>query len=86
MRAVTMSVKKGDKVVKIISIGGIETASIAEVAAVCKRRGLVSTDVSHVSKASDIEDDGVCTYRLSDGSAVCNYIPGCSSRIVALEK
>lgn len=45
----------------MILIGGIETASIVEVAAVDKKRGLLSTDVSHVSKPKDIEDDGVQT-------------------------
>ena len=77
--------KRGDKIVKLININGMESAALATVAAVCKRRGLISTDENHVSKAKDIEDDGVCTYRVSDGRAAVNYIPGCSSRLVRLE-
>lgn len=77
---------KGDKVVKLMSIGGTETAALVTVVAVCKKRGLCSTDASHVKKASDIEADGVCTYRLADGQAVVNYIPGCSSRLIRFEE
>ncbi len=74
--------KKGDRVCKLMMIGGIESAAFAVVAAVDKKRGLISTDISHVSKPKDIEEDGVQTYRISDGEAVANYIPGCSSRLV----
>jgi 1-aminocyclopropane-1-carboxylate deaminase/D-cysteine desulfhydrase-like pyridoxal-dependent ACC family enzyme len=80
------SVKKGMRVVKLLTVGGIETASLCVVAAVCKKRGLISLDTSHVSKASDIEADGVQTYNWAAGHAVVNYIPGCSSRIVLLEE
>lgn len=80
-----LEVKKGDVVIKLLSINGIETAATATIAAVCKRRGLASTDTSHVTKPAEIEADGVQTYRLSDGRAVCNYIPGCSSRLIRFE-
>jgi hypothetical protein len=80
-----LAVKRGDVVIKLMTIAGSELAATATVAAVCKKRGLVSTDTSHVKKASDIQDDGVCTYRMDDGRAVANYLPGCTSRIVAFE-
>jgi len=85
MNAIPVDIKKGDKVVKLLNIQGIETASIVTVAAVCKRRGLLSTDDSHVFKPKDIQEDGVGTYRLSDGQATANYITGCESRVVVLE-
>lgn len=78
--------KKGQRVVKLIRGGGTETASITKVVAVDKKRGLCSTDDSHVFKASDIEPDGVQTYRTIDGTAMANYIPGFSTRIVILEE
>ncbi len=80
-----MLVKKGDKVVKLLNIFGLETASIAIIAAVDKKRGLCSTDVEHISNPEDIEEDGAQTYVLEDGRALVNYIPGCSSRLVILE-
>lgn len=86
MNALPDDLKKGTKIVKVILIGGIETASIVEVAAVDKKRGLLSTDTEHVSKPKDIEDDGVQTYRLLDGRANASYIPGCTSRLILLEE
>lgn len=80
------TVKKGGSVVKLLNVGGIETASVQKVAAVDKKRGLFSTDESHVSKPSDIEADGVQTYRLDDGRAAVNYLSGCTSRIIQMEK
>lgn len=78
-------IKKGDKIAKLLDIGGRECVAICTVAAVCKKRGLVSTDESHVAKPADIEADGVSTYRLWDGRSVANYLPGCSSRLVRLD-
>ena len=86
MNALPDYLKKGSKLVKVLAVGGIETASIVEVAAVDKKRGLLSTDIEHVSKPKDIENDGVQTYRLSDGRANANYIPGCTSRLIFLEE
>lgn len=80
-----LNLRKGDKVVKLLLGGGYETASLATVTAVDKKRGLFSTDESHVSRASDIQADGVQTYRLEDGRASANYISGFSSRIVMFE-
>ena len=73
-------IKKGNKVVKILTGAGCETASIQEVAKVSVKKGLVYTDLDH------IEDDGVSTFRISDGRAVANYISGFSSRLVVLEE
>ena len=78
--------KKGDKVVKLIIGGGFETASIQTIAAADAKRGLVSLDASHVFKPADIKLDGVSTYRIADGRATANYIPGFTSRIVELEE
>lgn len=75
----------GDKVVKLIAIRGREVAAIVKVVAVDESRGLVSTDESHVSCPEDIEADGVQTYRMSDGRATVNYIPGCTSRLVPMD-
>lgn len=75
-----LELKKGQRVVKLISICGIEIAHIAEVAKVSKAKKLVYLDADH------IEDDGVSTYRLEDGVAVMDYIPGCSSRLIMLEE
>ena len=77
--------KKGDKVVKLILGGGMETACIQTIAGVCNKRKLISVDSSHVKTAKDIEDDGVGVYRMSDGRAVADYIPGFTSRLVYLE-
>jgi hypothetical protein len=76
---------KGEKVVKILSGGGIETASIQVVSAICQKRDLLSIDPD-ISKPKDIQADGVQTYRLSDGRAAVNYINGFSSRLVDLEE
>jgi hypothetical protein len=77
--------RPGDRVVKLLSAGGLETASLHEVTAVCKRRGLLSIDPA-VKTARSIEPDGVQTYRLVDGRANACYLPGCSTRIVPLEE
>lgn len=79
------ALKPGDRVVKIIAIGSSELASISTVAAVDHKRNLISTDTEHVRTPEDIESDGVQTYLLPDGRAVVNYIPGCSSRLVAFD-
>lgn len=77
--------KAGDKVVKLLMIFSSELASIATVAAVDRERSLISTDTEHVRAPQDIESDGVQTYLLPSGRAVVNYIPGCSSRLVAFD-
>lgn len=70
---------KGDKVVKLLIGGGCETASIQEVQAVNKKKGLVFL-------GDDRDPEGGQTYRLDDGRAVCSYIPGFSTRLVVLEE
>ncbi len=71
--------KKGQKVVKIISIGGVETASIREIQKVDKKKGFAYLDLD------DVADDGQNTYRLNDGTANVCWIPGCKHRIIELE-
>lgn len=71
--------KKGQRVVKIISGFGTETASIQTVCKVDKRKGFVYTD------PDDICDDGQNTYRLDDGRAAFCWITGFSHRIIILE-
>lgn len=80
-----MKVKKGDKIVRIMTVNGISRACLSEVSAVDKKRGIFSTD-DGVSKPSEIEDRGVQTYYIDSGLAVCNYIPGCSSKAMELEQ
>lgn len=72
--------KKGRKVVKLISISGVETASIREVVKVNPKKGFVYLD------ADDICDDGQNTYQIATGRANVCWIPGCSHRIVPLEE
>lgn len=71
---------KGQKVVKVISINGVETGSIRTVEKVNKKKGFAYLDLD------DLEDDGQNTYRLSDGRANVCWIPGCSHRIITLEE
>ena len=72
--------KKGDRVVKLISVQGIESASIREVVKVNKKKGFAYLDLD------DLDDDGQNTYHLDDGLANVCWIPGCSHRIIALEE
>ena len=71
--------KKGQRVVKLISGYGTETASIREVCRVNKKKGFVYLD------QDDICDDGQNTYRLADGRANVCWVTGFSHRIVTLE-
>ena len=75
-----MRFSKGMKVVKIINVFGVETASIQQVCAVNKRKGFVYTD------EDDICDDGQNTYRDGDGTANVCWISGCHHRIVPIEE
>jgi len=72
--------KKGEKVVKILSGGGTETASIREVFKVSPKKGYVYLD------GDDMADDGQNTYRLETGLANVCWIPGFSHRIIPLEE
>lgn len=69
--------KKGQQVVKIITGGGTETASIQEITK-------VKGDLLFLG--DDFSPDAVGAYRISDGRAAANYITGFSSRIVYLEQ
>ena len=72
--------KKGDKVVQLLNGGGTTTASIQTVCKVNKKKSLAYLDPEH------IEDDGVSTFNLDTGYAVCDYISGFTKRIVILEQ
>ena len=78
-----LNVKKGQTVTIVITGYGTESREETTVAAVDKKRGVFSTDTSHVTKPSDIDMDGVSTYWLTDGRATMKYIPGFSSRVEA---
>jgi len=64
--------KKNDKVVKIITGGGYETASIQTV--LLSKKGKVSCD-----------DDGHIWYDANSGFEIDPVIPGFSSRLIVLE-
>lgn len=72
--------KKGQQVVKVISIQGLETASIRTVEKVNKKKGFAYLDLD------DLADDGQNTYKLADGHANVCWVPGCSHRIITLEE
>jgi len=71
--------KKGQKVVKILSGAGYETASIRTVEKVDKKKGFAYLDLD------DVCDDGQNTYRLNSGKANVCWISGFSHRIIPLE-
>jgi len=56
--------KKGQRVVKVVDIHGIATATIQPIVKVSKIKGLVYMD------ASNIDDEGVSTYRMDNGRPV----------------
>lgn len=72
-------VKEGDKLAKIISIGGLESASIVEVTGV-KNNGK--------NILIDGEEDvgaGVNSFNALTGRAVASYISGCFTRLMTVE-
>jgi hypothetical protein len=69
----TMGVKKGDQIVKVLTIMGLETAVLKVVESV--KRGVVRC-----------EGDEHLKYDADTGREIDPVIPGCSSRLVPLEK
>jgi len=65
-------------VARLLRGAGAETASVCQVAKVDKKKGIVFLD------ADDTTPDSPSAYRVSDGTAMHNWIPGFSSRIVPI--
>jgi hypothetical protein len=61
--------KKGQRVVKALSVHGVETASIEIIAKVSKAKGRVYID------PNNLDDEGVSTFRIDDGRSICNTYP-----------
>ena len=69
--------KKGDRVVKVLDIHGIATATIETIAKVSKKKMLIYLD------ADKIDDEGVATYRADNGRCVIDTYPS-YTRIIPL--
>jgi len=59
--------KKGQRVVKVITIHDTATASIQTIAKVSKAKGLIYLD------ADNIDDEGFSTYRMDNGRPVYEH-------------
>ena len=74
--------KKGERVVKIITGGGVETASIQTVEKADKKTKTVWLEGCD----GDYNRDSVYAYDQDTGRACQSYIPGFQSRLVYLEE